>query len=153
VSPLLKFWSLTRREQHLFCEASVLLLLSTLCVKVLTFKRIYSFLCKRYGYLGARAGEASNCARNIELVNLSISRAARRLPWKGLCLSQSIAAFIMLRRRGIPATLLAGVRVLEDSSLSAHAWVKTGDEASETNLGNSDFTVVVRIGKEPVSSI
>jgi hypothetical protein len=153
VNRLRKFWSLTRREKQLFFEAGVLLLVSTLCVKVIAFRHIFSFLCNRYGYLKARACEPSSWASNVELVGLAISRAANRLPWRGLCLSQSIAAFIMLRRRGIPATLLAGVKVLENSSLGAHAWVKTGDEASERNLGNSDFTVVVKIGQEPVSSI
>ena len=69
-----------------------------------------------------------------------------------MCLSQSIAAFIMFRRRGIPATLLAGVKVLEDSSLSAHAWVNTGDETSEKNSQNSEFSVILKIGQERFGS-
>jgi len=58
----------------------------------------------------------------------------------------------MFRRRGIPAALLAGVKVLEDSSLSAHAWVNTGDEASGKNPHNSEFSVVLKIGQERLSS-
>jgi Transglutaminase-like superfamily len=143
---LLKFWSSTRREKWLLCEASILLLLSGLSVRVIPFKRIYNFLCRRYGYVKTHACEASNCAGDIKLIDLSILRAANGLPWSNLCLSRSIAAFIMFRRRGIPAVLLAGVKVLEDSSLSAHAWVNTSDEASKKNPQNSEFSVVVKIG-------
>ena len=69
------------------------------------------------------ARDAFDSADDIKLVNLSLSRAANLLPWKSLCLSRSIAAFIMLRRRGIPAVMFAGVKFAEDSSLLAHAWV------------------------------
>ena len=149
---LLKFWSSTRREKWLLCEASILLLLSSLCVRIIPFKRIYSFLCRRYGYVKTHACEASSCADDIKLIDLSISRAANGLPWNNMCLSQSIAAFIMFRRRGIPATLLAGVKVLDDSSLSAHAWINTGDETSEKNPQNSEFSVILKIGQERFGS-
>lgn len=127
---LLKFWSSTRREKWLLGEASILLLLSSVCVRIIPFKRIYSFLCRRYGYVKTHAYEASS-GSDIKLIDLAILRAANGSPWNNLCLSRSIAAFIMFRRRGIPAVLLAGVKVLEDSSLIAHAWVNTGDETSE----------------------
>jgi len=149
---LLKFWSSTRREKWLLCEAGILLLLSSLCVRIIPFKRIYSFLCRHYDYVNTPACEASRRAGDIKLIDLSIARAANGLPWNNMCLSQSIAAFIMFRRRGIPAALLAGVKVLEDSSLSAHAWVNTGDEASGKNPQSSDFSVVLKIGQERLGS-
>ena len=89
-------------------------------------------------------------ADDIKLVNLSLSRAANLLPWKSLCLSRSIAAFIMLRRRGIPAVMFAGVKFSEDSSLLAHAWVHTGRGVIDGNSENSAFTPLVRIGQEPL---
>src|SRR5450759_50628 len=107
---LLKFWSSTRRDKWLLFEASILLLLSSLCVRIIPFKRIYSFLCRRYDHVKTPACEASRRAGDVKLIDLSISRAANGLPWNNLCLSQSIAAFIMFRRRGIPAALLAGVK-------------------------------------------
>jgi hypothetical protein len=57
-----------------------------------------------------------------------------------------MAAFIMFRRRGIPAVLLAGIKVMEDSSLDAHAWVDTGLEANGKSFDNSGFATVIRIG-------
>jgi hypothetical protein len=143
---LLKFWSLPRREKQFFCEASIILLFSYLCVKVIAFRHIDSFLRARWGGSVPSACEQADC---IMLVNLSLARAANLFRWKDLCLSESIAAFIMLRRRDIPAILFAGVKFLEDSSLSAHAWVHTGDGAIDGNSQNSAFTAVMKIGQEP----
>ena len=142
---LLKFWSSTRREKLLLCEAVILLLLSGLCIKIIPFKRIYSFLQRRYGHVKIDDYEPCNWAGDT--IERTVSRAANGLLGKNLCLTQSIAAFIMLRRRGIPAVVLTGVKVLKNSSLSAHAWVNTGEEASKQLSTNSDFTVVLKIGR------
>lgn len=142
---LLKFWTLTRREKEHFCEASILLLLSTFCVKTITFRHIDNFLRGRWNDC---TQSAFDCADEIRLVKLSLSRAAKVLPWNSLCLSRSIAAFIMLRRRGIPAVMVAGVKFAEDSSLLAHAWIQTDLGVIDGTSENSTFTAVVRIGQE-----
>ena len=142
---LLKFWSSTRREKLLLCEAIILLLLSAVCVKIIPFKGIHSFLQRRFGYVRIDDYEVSDCTGDT--IERAISVAAKGLPWKNLCLTQSIAAFIMLRRRGIPAVVLTGVKVLKNSSLSAHAWVNTGEEVSKKVSTNSDFTVLLKIGQ------
>jgi hypothetical protein len=140
---LLKFWFLPRREKQFFCEAGILLLLSNLCVKTIAFRYIDSFLRGRWN---SGAPDGVGHADDIELVTLSLSRAASLFPWKSLCLSQSIAAFIMLRRRGIPAVMVAGVKFSEDSSLIAHAWVHHNLTNSDSE--NSAFAAVVRIGQQ-----
>ena len=56
----------------------------------------------------------------------------------------------MLRRRGIPAVMVAGVKFSEDSSLHAHAWIDTGHPRPNANSENSAFTAIVRIGQEPL---
>jgi len=144
---LLKFWSLPRREKQFFCEASILLLLSYLGVRTIAFRRIDGFLRAHWRDSATRTGEQTDC---IKLVNLSLTRAANLLGRKDLCLSECIAAFIMLRRRGIPAILFAGVKFLEDSSLSAHAWVHAGGGAIDGKSDNSAFTAVFKIGHEPL---
>jgi len=83
--------------------------------------------------------------KEISLVQHSISRAANALPWESLCLSRSITEYVMLRRRGIPAVLFAGVRFSGHSSLDAHAWVET-DLIDNTSSENSGFATVIRIG-------
>jgi hypothetical protein len=141
---LLKFWSLPSREKQLFCEAWFLLLISNVCVRAIAFRHIESFLRAHWDYVAPRDYGAAN---DINLVNSSVVRAASLLPWQSLCLSRSIATFIMLRRRGVGAILCAGVKFLEDSSLSAHAWVRTGCGTIESNSENSAFVVVMSIGR------
>jgi Transglutaminase-like superfamily len=143
---LSKFWSLTRREKQLFCEAFSLLLLSHLSVKMIAFRHIYSFLGAHWNDHPTGTLERAD---DIRLVNLSLSRAASPLPWKSLCLSRSIAAFIMLRRRGVPAVIFAGVK-FEDSSLLAHAWVHAGRGVPDRKPEKAAFTALMTIGQEPV---
>jgi hypothetical protein len=146
MSRLRKFLTLPRRERRYFYEAISLLLLSTLCVKTIAFKHIYDFLRARRNN-GSQG--ALDRADEIRLVSLSLSRAAALLPWESLCLSRSIAAFIMLRRRGIPAVLVAGVKISEDS-LCAHAWIRTDGGTADGSSENSAYTPVISIGQEPL---
>jgi hypothetical protein len=144
---LSKFWSLTQREKRLLGESGVLLVLSTLALRIFHFKRIYNFLSDSYGTSETATRQANDDVSEINLIKLSISRVANGLPWRSLCLSRSIVGFVMLRRRGIPATLFAGAKILENSSLVAHAWINIGNEENEKILRDSDFAVVVRIGQ------
>jgi Transglutaminase-like superfamily len=142
MSRLAKFWSLTGRERNFLFEASILLLLSNICIKAIAFRYIDSFL--RTHWNERRPG--LNCEQEIRLVQSSISRAANILPWRSLCLSRSIAEFVMLRRRGVQVVLLAGVKFSGDSSLDAHAWVETSLAVKDQGSANSGFTTVIRIG-------
>lgn len=143
---LIKFLSLTKREKELFFEASVLLLVSNACIKVVAFKRIDKFLRTHWNN---EIDDAAHREQEIRPIRRSILRAASVLPWKNLCLCRSIAEFIMLRRRGIPALMFAGVRFSDQSSLEAHAWVDTGAGTIENRKENSDFTTLIKIGTEP----
>ena len=146
-----KFWLLPRREKLFLCEACIVLLLANLSVKLFAFGRIERHLrahCNNDGIRGnsARAYDVKDI---IKLVDHSVARAAVVLPLKSLCLSRSIATFTMLRRRGFPAVLCAGVRVCADSSLIAHAWVEPGCGMMERNSEATAFTTLVRIGPKP----
>ena len=140
---LAKFWSLPRREKEFLCEASILLLVSNICVKAIAFRRIERILRARWndGIQGSIERE-----QDIRLLQRSVSRAANVLPGKSLCLSRSIAEFIMLRRRGIPAVMFAGARFSGHSSLEAHAWVETDLGVNDKRSENPGFATVMRIG-------
>jgi Transglutaminase-like superfamily len=149
-----KFWYLTRPEKLLFFEACILLLLSNLIVKTVSYRNIDGRLqAYRNSLAGAATVQLDDIKNDIKLVGLSLSRAANALPWNSLCLSRSIAQLIMLRRRGIPAVLLAGVKSAGDSSLVAHAWVRAGDDATGESpdlTENAEYTVLLRIGQKPL---
>ena len=144
MSPLAKFCSLTGREKIFFCEASLLVSLANICVKTIAFRRIDRFLRARCNDIVQNQG--IDREPEIRLVQRCVSRAANVLPWKSLCLSRSIAEFIMLRRRGIPAVMFAGVRFSDDSSLHAHAWVDAGLGVNDTRPEHAGFTTVIAIG-------
>src|SRR6476660_2443212 len=131
---LAKLRFMTRREKTCLCEAGILLLLSNACIKAIAFRHIDRFLRSRWNE-GVRRGVDHK--KEISLVQHSILRAANALPWESLCLSQSIAEYVMLRRRGIPAVLFAGVRFSGHSSLDAHAWVET--DLIDNTTENSGF--------------
>jgi len=141
----LKFWSLPRREKQFFCEAGILLLLSRLSVKTIAFRHIEHFLRARWNRV---ALDGVGHADDIKLVKLSLLRAGNLLPLKNPCLSRSLAEFIMLRRRGIPAVMYLGVKLSENFSLLAHAWVCTGGEATNGNSENSTYAPLIMIGQE-----
>ncbi len=143
MSRLAKFWSLTRQEKEFFLEASILLSVFNFCVKAITFRRIDRFLRTR-GNDGIQG--CIDREQEIRLVQRSIARAANALPWKSLCLSRSVAEFIMLRRRSVPAVFFAGARLSGHSSLDAHAWVDTDLGGNNEKSENSGFATVIRIG-------
>jgi hypothetical protein len=138
MSRLSKFWSLTKREKKILCEASVLLSLSNLCVAAIAFRHVHKLLRILWK---DRIQDDSDHEQEIKLVRRSISRAANVLPFKSLCLSRSIAEFAMLRRRGISAVMFVGARFSGSSGLDAHAWVET---SGGVNNG-PDFVTVIRI--------
>src|SRR5262249_43454563 len=132
---LTKFWALRERERQLLYEAAILLSLSPACLKTIPFRHIDKFL-------RAHWKDSVQCnfdhEEEIDLLQRSISRAAHILPWENLCLSRSIAKFIMLRRRGIRAVIFAGARFCNHSSLEAHAWVDL-DIANNKSSDNFGF--------------
>jgi hypothetical protein len=137
---LAKFLSLSLQEKQLFCEAFVLLLLSRICVKIIAFRHIYRFLSA----LRDETTEQGSC--DVGIVKQSILRAATLLPWKSLCLSQSIAAFIMLRRRGVPAVMFIGAR-FEHSLIDAHAWIQAR-YVPDIESEEPAYTPLMKIGQE-----
>lgn len=61
-----------------------------------------------------------------ELVARRVALAAAFYPRRALCLEQSLALFVTLRRAGAPAVLRIGVRPVP---FAAHAWVELNGQA------------------------
>ncbi len=52
-----------------------------------------------------------------------MTRSARYLPFKAVCLPQAMAAQAMLRRRGVTSVMHFGAARGEEKPLDAHAWL------------------------------
>jgi hypothetical protein len=135
-----KLWSLSRQEKGLLCEAGILFLAAKVSVHTMPFGRIERYLRAHWG-----GGAADVCDRHeeVRLIRLSLSRVGNLCRWRAPCLSRSIAEFIMLRRRGIPAAMFMGVKVIEDSALSAHAWVEAGAAGADQDCGGYANVLVI----------
>ena len=61
-----------------------------------------------------------------------VHRAAVVVPFKAVCIEQTIAARLMLRLRGVPATTYIGVhrdpaQRIDPRGYNSHAWLRIGD--------------------------
>jgi hypothetical protein len=62
---------------------------------------------------------------DVAAIIRTVTRAARRVP-RATCLTQAIAAAILLGRRGVPASIRFGVARDGGGKFIAHAWVESG---------------------------
>ncbi len=76
--------------------------------------------------LGDTESEAGWTAAQTDEVGRRVAFAAAFYPRRALCLEQSLALYVMLRRAGAPALLRIGVRPVP---FAAHAWVEIDGQA------------------------
>jgi hypothetical protein len=106
-------------------EAILYLLAARLALRVFSFSRLTSEL-ERRGKRPELQGSARIRARGR--VRDAVCRVARRFPNRTTCLHRAIATQLMLRRRGVRATLYYGAARLPHRGLTTHAWVQDGSE-------------------------
>jgi hypothetical protein len=76
---------------------------------------------------GAR-GEPIADGEALERVLRSVRRASAHLP-RTTCLGRALTAWVMLRKRSIPAVVRLGVKSSTEGSFGAHAWLECGGRA------------------------
>jgi len=65
-------------------------------------------------------------AQFVRHVGWAVTRAARYVPFRAVCLPQAIAAFAILKSHGIVSIMRFGVRKRPGERLEAHAWLDAG---------------------------
>ena len=135
---LVRFAQVGHRRRALLIEAVAWLLVARLSLIFVSFPR----LARRLGTLvapadaralRAKSDDKHDQARVAEEVGWAVTRAARHVPFKAVCLPQAMAARIMLRRRGVDSVLHFGARIGQDrigqdkigpdKPIDAHAWL------------------------------
>lgn len=101
-------------------EAGVTLGAAAFAIQLLSFKRIAA----RVGPPSPGSGPPED--GQIERVRRAIDAWTRRLPWPPKCFARGLAAYWMLRRRGIDARLFYGAATIA-GTLKAHVWVRAGE--------------------------
>jgi hypothetical protein len=65
-------------------------------------------------------------ARSAAEIGWAVTRAARYVPFKAVCLPQAMAARVMLKRRGVASTMRFGAAKGDMEPLDTHAWLDAG---------------------------
>ena len=112
---------LDRRHWRLFAEATLGLARANALLRWRSFERALRF--------GAILLGRRNRDVTVEKVVWAVRAAARRVPFRAMCIEQGLAAQRMMRRSGIDARLHYGARQgASEADLSAHVWVSVGGE-------------------------
>ncbi len=124
--PLRRFAQVSAARRALVVEAVACLLLARLGLIVVPFptlaRRLGQFVppsdprvaaARKRGPHGALANE----------IGWAVTRAARHVPFKAVCLPQAMAAQAMLRRRGVVSVMHFGAARGGEKPLDAHAWL------------------------------
>jgi hypothetical protein len=125
---LRRFAEIDGHSRVLLLEAAFCIVLARLALIFIPFPRLARHLgrfvtpdeAKRRG---AQALGREADARHAGEIGWAVTRAARNLPFKAVCLPQAIAARLMLDRRRIASVLHFGAAKGSDEQLDAHAWL------------------------------
>ena len=123
-----RYLRLPMRDRMLLLEAVMRLAMARLSLIFVPF----SVLASRLGAV-ERADPDSSVAPPLPLqqqeavrkIGWAVTRAARYIPFRAVCLPQAIAAKAMLRRRGIASVMHFGVAKTREK-MDAHAWLDAG---------------------------
>jgi hypothetical protein len=125
---LRRFGEVDNRRRVLLAEAVAYLLAARLALIFVPFPQ----LARRLGTFvppadprtaAARATAAADQARRAQEIGWAVTRAARYVPFKAVCLPQAMAARVMLKRRGVASVMHFGAAKGAEKPLDAHAWL------------------------------
>jgi hypothetical protein len=108
-----------RPPPRLLAEAGLALVLASLAIRLISFRRLGSALGAAREVPAASASEAA-------LISRALKAWSRRLPWRTMCFEEGVAAHWMLRRHRLASTLHYGAARI-DGELKAHVWVRSGE--------------------------
>ena len=123
--PLAPFFALPARERCLAVEACLCLLAVRLALGILPFRVALRVLRAVLAEAPVEFTNGRTDPAASREIGRAIARAARHAPFRALCLQQAFAAWLMLRRRGLSASVHLGL-AREAGSLVAHAWCRCG---------------------------
>jgi len=128
--PLRRFAQVSYQCRALVVEAVAWLLLARLALIFIPFPRLARSLGAFVAPNDARAlrARSKGSREQIEFaeeVGLAVTRFARYAPFRAVCLSQAMAARVMLKRRGVSSVLHFGAGRGKDKPLDADARLNT----------------------------
>ena len=138
-SKLTRFWQLDGKDKLLLFQAIGWLAIARIMLAANSFERLSEKL--------ADAGESTGVEpspEELRRLSYAISAAANNVPWRSDCFPQSIAARLMLRRRGIASIIHLGVERVGEAELAGHAWLTCGDTVVTGDVDLDRYTELHR---------
>lgn len=132
------------RDYGLAVEALLYLALARWAVALLPFRWIVRWMCAGGGNPRSLDDSAS--------VILAVERAARRAPWRAVCIHQGIAAQRMLRRRGFDSRFIYGLSTAP-GQLEAHVWLELDEAVVIGGDIDGDFCPVACFPESPAGNL
>jgi hypothetical protein len=130
---LRKFFRLPRGERWLLLKAALLLGAIRIGLRLLPFQTLKQRLDS--ASKSRAAGEFSS-----DRIVWALATASRYVLGDKPCLTQALAAQMLLKRQGYPASLRIGVARKGKGELQAHAWVESEDRVVIGGGELSDYT-------------
>lgn len=118
-----KFLRLPTAEQRFLIEVVLLLEAIKLGMRLLPFRILRRLLARVADAAPARLRHADH--PSADRIAWAVETASRHTPGLKTCLTQALAAQVLLARRGYPALLRLGVAKGEREQFQAHAWVES----------------------------
>jgi hypothetical protein len=125
---LLRARQLDSRRRALLAEAVACLLAARLALIFIPFPRLAQRLGTFVPPSDPRVAQAANAVPQdqtqlAEDIGWAVTRAARYVPFKAVCLPQAMAARVMLKRRCVKSVMHFGAAKGTEKPLDAHAWL------------------------------
>jgi Transglutaminase-like superfamily len=125
---LRRFGQIGNRRRALLAEAATCLFGARLALIFIPFPRLARHLGTFVPPTDPRASRRKTVSADGEAllaedIGWAVTRAARYLPFKAVCLPQAMAARVMLKRRGVESVMHFGAAKGTDKPLDAHAWL------------------------------
>jgi Transglutaminase-like superfamily len=116
-----RFLRLSPADRRLLVTAALLLAAIRLGLTLLPYRRLRK-LVDRLARVAPRRQPAPPAS--AERIAWAVTQASRSVP-AATCLTQALAARVLLERRGHPARVRVGIGRAEGTPLLAHAWVES----------------------------
>jgi hypothetical protein len=132
-------------QRRLLIEAVVWLGLLRAATLTLPYRRVAALLrLQQSGPADGSPGWPAGCrpSHQAGTIGWAVQAAAARTPWHSTCLAQSLAGYVILRRRGVPSVVYLGVAKDSAGEFIAHSWLRCGDLIVTGRGGHQRYSVI-----------
>ncbi|GAC1355309.1 MAG: hypothetical protein NVSMB42_13590 [Herpetosiphon sp.] len=138
MTALHSFFRLSTKQQRLITRTAVVLVAIRIALWVLPFR----IVCKFVLTAKPTASRLGFEAISISDIAWAVTAVSRYVP-SATCLTQALAAHILVKHDGFPALLRIGVAKTSTGHFQAHAWLESEGRIVVGQLANlTDFTIL-----------